>query len=63
MSKDTRLRNLGYIRTRKLVDEALKSIGVIKSEHGVHSSCVGGATAAATAGVPDHAVKHQSLWK
>ena len=63
MSKCTRLKSSGHTRTRKLVKEALKSIGVIQSECGVQSSRAGGAIAAAKDGVSDHAFKHHNWWK
>ena len=48
---------MSYTRTRELVLGALSNIGLDKSQFGVHSLRAGGATAAASAGIPDRAFR------
>ena len=64
--RGARLRSSGkmsYTRTRELVLGALSDIGLDKSQFGVHSLRAGGATAAASAGIPDRAFKKHGRWK
>ena len=64
--RGARLRSSGkmsYTRTRELVLGALSNIGLDKSQFGVHSLRAGGATAAASAGIPDRAFKKHGRWK
>ena len=54
---------MSYTRTRELVLSGLSSIGLDKSQYGVHSLRTGGATAAASAGIPDRTFKWHGRWK
>ena len=52
-----------YTRTREIVKDALKSIGLDSSKFGLHSLRAGGASAAAAIGVPDRLFKRHGRWK
>ncbi len=59
-----RLRNgqLSYSRCREIFKNALKEVGVDPTKFGLHSLRSGGATAAASLGVPDRLFKKHGRW-
>lgn len=65
-SKGERLRpsgSLSYTRMRELFLAKLDQLGYDRSQFGLHSLRAGGATAAASAGVPDRLFKRHGRWK
>ena len=66
-SKNHILRNtnkpLSYTRTREIVLNAFKSIGLQKEKFGLHSLRAGGATAAANNGIQDRLFKRHGRWR
>ena len=60
-----RLRNIGgisYCRVREIVLEKFSELGLDRMQFGLHSLRVGGASAAACAGVPDRLFKRHGRW-
>ncbi|XP_076093969.1 integrase/recombinase xerD homolog [Mytilus galloprovincialis] len=53
---------LSYTRARELLLDALGSLGLEKSNFGLHSLRAGGATAAASAGINDRLFKKHGRW-
>ena len=54
---------LSYTRTREIVLEALRNIGLNEKKFGLHSLRSGGATAVANAGVSDRLFKRHGRWR
>ena len=54
---------LSYSRTREIVLEGLKKIGLNPKQLGLHSLRAGGATSAANNGVPDRLFKRHGRWR
>ena len=64
--KGERLRpsgSLSYTRMRELFLAKLDQLGYDRSQFGLHSLRAGGATAAASAGIPDRLFKRHGRWK
>ena len=57
------MKPLSYSRTREIVVEGLKKIGLNLKQFGLHSLRAGGATSAANNGVPDRLFKHHRRWR
>lgn len=55
--------SLSYTRMRELFLAKLDQLGYDRSQFGLHSLRAGGATAAASAGVPDRLFKRHGRWK
>ena len=55
--------SLSYTRMRELFLAKLKDLGVDSSKFGLHSLRVGGASAAANAGVADRLFKRHGRWR
>ena len=54
---------LSYTRMREIVLEKLSELGLDRKLFGLHSLRSGGASAAASAGVPDRHFKHHGRWR
>ena len=54
---------LSYSRLRELLLDKMGKLGFDPTLFGMHSLCVGGATAAANAGVQDRLFKRHGHWK
>ena len=55
--------SLSYTRMREILLHELEGIGLNKRNFGLHSLRSGGATAAASGGVPDRLFKRHGRWK
>lgn len=54
---------LSYSRVREIVLEAFESVGLKRTEYGLHSLRAGGASAAANANINDRLFKRHGRWK
>ena len=54
---------LSYTRTREIVLDAFKSIGLQKDKYGLHSLRAGGAIAVANNGIQDRLFKRHGRWR
>ena len=54
---------LSYTRTREIVSDGFKSMGLQKEKFGLHSLRAGGATAAANNGIHDRLFKRHGPWR
>lgn len=54
---------LSYTRCREIFKDALNEVGVDPKRYGLHSLRSGGATAAASVGVPDRLFKKHGRWR
>lgn len=54
---------LSYTRTREVLLEMLKDLGLDKTKFGLHSLRSGGCTAAANFGIPDRLFKRHGRWR
>ena len=54
---------LSFSRAKEIVQEAFETTGQPKNEFGLHSLRSGGATTAASAGIPDRLLKKHGRWR
>ena len=57
------MKPLSYSRTREIVLEGLKKIGLNPKQFGLYNLRTGGATSAANNGVPDRLFKRHGRWR